>query len=257
MSFTWHASENQRFWQANQSTYQSTFNALPLLTLCDSYVGETILDAGAGDGSLLHAIRTQNANIDAIGIDLAPKHADVLYGNIANMSFPNESFDTIFSTEVLEHLSPVDTSRALMQMERVLKPGGHLILTTPFNEVLSENQVSCPHCQQQFHRWGHQQSFNVLDFQSLARVYDLEPLEVMPVRFSRVRRLQFLGGRILRSQLLRYWICTRKGRCNLILIARKTASHVRSTRTVPQQVTQRCAASELNGQPIPQTPADV
>jgi len=251
MSFTWHALENQRFWQANQSTYQGASNALPLLTLCESYVGGSVLDAGAGDGSLLQALKAQHTHAKAIGVDLAPKHEDVVYGDITRMSFADESFDTVFSTEVLEHLSPEDTACALLQMERVLKPGGHLILTTPFNEVLSENQVSCPHCQQQFHRWGHQQTFTVLDFRSLAIMYGLEPLDVFPVRFSRVRRLQFLGGRLLRSVLLRYWIRTRKGRCNLVLIARKQASTQQTRQAAPQQVTESCASLKKSLRSIP------
>jgi hypothetical protein len=48
-----------------------------------------------------------------------------------NPEIPSERFDCIFCTEVLEHtLQPFD---AAAELHRVLAPGGHLVLTTPFN----------------------------------------------------------------------------------------------------------------------------
>jgi SAM-dependent methyltransferase len=48
-----------------------------------------------------------------------------------NPEIPAARFDCIFCTEVLEHtLQPFD---AVRELHRVLAPGGHLILTTPFN----------------------------------------------------------------------------------------------------------------------------
>jgi SAM-dependent methyltransferase len=47
----------------------------------------------------------------------------------SHLPFPDETFDTVLCTEVLEHLS--DPAVCLREMSRVLRPGGHLILTTP------------------------------------------------------------------------------------------------------------------------------
>jgi hypothetical protein len=48
-----------------------------------------------------------------------------------NPGIPSERFACIFCTEVLEHtLQPFD---AVTELHRLLAPGGHLVLTTPFN----------------------------------------------------------------------------------------------------------------------------
>ena len=46
------------------------------------------------------------------------------------MSFPEESFDTLLSFQVLEHID--DTSATVREMYRILKNGGHAIVTMPF-----------------------------------------------------------------------------------------------------------------------------
>lgn len=46
------------------------------------------------------------------------------------LPFAEESFDTLLSTEVLEHIP--DPGRMLGEMYRTLKPGGRLLVTVPF-----------------------------------------------------------------------------------------------------------------------------
>ena len=59
--------------------------------------------------------------------------------NIEQQAFPyeDETFDGILFCEVLEHLA-TDPMAALMEMHRVLKPGGWLVVTTP-NAAWYEN----------------------------------------------------------------------------------------------------------------------
>lgn len=54
---------------------------------------------------------------------------DVFY-NGTSLPFENETFDSVFSSEVLEHLFQPDI--LLQEINRVLKPGGKLLLTAPF-----------------------------------------------------------------------------------------------------------------------------
>ena len=62
--------------------------------------------------------------------------------------------------EVLEHLPDDIIAATMLELRRVLKPGGQFIGTVPADERLAENAVMCPHCGNGFHRWGHQQSFS-------------------------------------------------------------------------------------------------
>ena len=53
-----------------------------------------------------------------------------------DLKFENNRFDTIFCTQVLEHVFEHD--KLMSEAFRVLKPGGHLILTVPFAWELHE-----------------------------------------------------------------------------------------------------------------------
>lgn len=213
--------DNRTFWAGNAASYQGEENAGLQVFLTRPFLGRRILDAGAGDGSLVRCLRARFPRAEVIGIDLAPKHADVDEGDLTSLSCADGQFDTVFCSEVIEHVSPADTARILEELARVLVPGGVLVLTTPYAERLDESLVTCPGCRTSFHRWGHQQTFVEDDFERLARTHGFEPLVVMPVRYSRVRRLRFLGGRILRSAYMRRRMQRARGRRSLLMVARK------------------------------------
>jgi 2-polyprenyl-6-hydroxyphenyl methylase/3-demethylubiquinone-9 3-methyltransferase len=50
-------------------------------------------------------------------------------GSATALPFPDASFDSVISSECIEHTP--DPVAAVAEMLRVLKPGGHLFLTTP------------------------------------------------------------------------------------------------------------------------------
>ncbi len=53
-----------------------------------------------------------------------------------DIDFPNESFDFVIANHVLEHVD--DCQRAVSEIHRVLKVGGHAILQTPFSRILTQ-----------------------------------------------------------------------------------------------------------------------
>jgi ubiquinone/menaquinone biosynthesis C-methylase UbiE len=53
-----------------------------------------------------------------------------ILSDITAMPEPDASFDAIMCIDVFEHLP--DPIKAIQEFARLLKPGGHLILTAPF-----------------------------------------------------------------------------------------------------------------------------
>lgn len=73
-----------------------------------------------------------------VGCDIVQSSENVVDDICAatGLCYEAEQFDTIFSTQVLEHVA--DHSKMIEEAYRVLKPGGHVILTVPFAWELHE-----------------------------------------------------------------------------------------------------------------------
>lgn len=65
------------------------------------------------------------------------KKANFKTGSALKMPFKDKFFDTVVFSEVLEHLPIGTEKRAISEINRVLKPNGTLILTTPSNHIIS------------------------------------------------------------------------------------------------------------------------
>ena len=103
--------------------------------------GRTLLDAGFGNGTFIAAFAEAGSIVSGIEInpilfDLATKNLQKL--NItANLKsydgytfpFQDNSFDYVYSTSVLEHVT--DPVMFLKEINRVLKPGGKVYLSFP------------------------------------------------------------------------------------------------------------------------------
>ncbi len=74
---------------------------------------------------------------------------------------PDNSFDTVFSTQVLEHVE--DHQKMLSECFRLLKPGGHIILSAPM--VWEHHEV--PYDFFRFTRYGLQYIFEKAGFEEI------------------------------------------------------------------------------------------
>ncbi|MET0411881.1 MAG: class I SAM-dependent methyltransferase, partial [Polyangiaceae bacterium] len=95
-----------------------------------------VLDAGSGHAPYRQMLRERGQQV--ITIDIEDRSGDVTHiADIQNMPvIATGSIDTVICTEVLEHVpAPWD---ALKELERVLKPGGTLILTVPYLAPIHE-----------------------------------------------------------------------------------------------------------------------
>jgi len=126
-----------------------------------------VLNIGAGNGFFEESSRHAGWDIYSLDPDadtiknLSDKGINAYRGNIEAMPFDDDNFDFVVVSEVLEHLNDHQLDRGKREVCRVLKDRGYLIGTVPYYEDLSLNLVVCPRCEEKFHRWGHEQSFDL------------------------------------------------------------------------------------------------
>jgi SAM-dependent methyltransferase len=111
--------------------------------------GHLLLDMGAGAGRHAFESYRRGARVIALDYDAAELKdvaglfaamdaagdvppdaaAAVTNGDGTQLPFPDETFDRIVCSEVLEHIPDLDT--AVSELHRVLKPGGTMAVTVP------------------------------------------------------------------------------------------------------------------------------
>jgi SAM-dependent methyltransferase len=121
------------------------FLLLKQLALAKTYVSGRVLDVGAGS-----FLRYKNLFTFAeyLTLDNAPeKHPDIV-GSAEDIPVKDESFDTMISTQVLEHLP--HPKKAVEEIFRILKPGGYALISVPqWNELHEE-----PHDYWRYTKYG-------------------------------------------------------------------------------------------------------
>ncbi len=102
--------------------------------------GKRILDVGCSYPWFLNYAQKNGAKEvagiepDIVKVKAARKQipkAKILQGHAGDLKFPNKSFDLVTLFDVIEHIPPNTEPDTLKEINRVLKSGGHLIISTP------------------------------------------------------------------------------------------------------------------------------
>jgi SAM-dependent methyltransferase len=96
--------------------------------------GTRALDVSCRNGEVMRALAARGFEVRGTRFErgLAPIEGMPIDEGVdltRGLPYPDESFDLVVLTEVIEHLE--NHRAALGEVARVLRPGGHLILTTP------------------------------------------------------------------------------------------------------------------------------
>lgn len=192
-----------------------------------------ILDYGSGRGFLIDYLIKQgfgkiwgcDFSIDSVN-EVNKKFNNVkdFFGCIKIDNLPSqlntEAFDTIFLLEIIEHLSDTHLKSTILELNRVLKEGGHLILTTRNNENLEKSKIICPDCGAIFHRVQHVKSFDKKAVVNEMEKYGFEEVFCDAVKLVDYREgLLFFIKRYLKKMLKK-----KKQYPNLIYIGKKIST---------------------------------
>ena len=121
----------------------------------DSAMGRSldILDAACGDGILRRHIASRHRYV---GVDFSARPlvraaryypADYFRGDLNHLPFADASFDVAVSLQSFQYLDAPAT--AIRQIARVLKPGGHFLLTVPNRGSFKYRRQGLPAIQRQ------------------------------------------------------------------------------------------------------------
>lgn len=202
----WTPEKVQRFWAWVGEYHSEAFFARNygphVLEFAEHHrplTGAEVLDAGAGAGDLAEYLLARGARVTGL------EHSTALVAS-ANRRLrgrpgfcgvvciddgwdvPPESFDIVFATEVIEHLSDVELENFFTHMREALRPGGLVILTTPNSEDIDARSVMCPDCGGVFHPMQHVRSWTPDSLAHYALTHDIEPIR------ARVTALHTIGG---------------------------------------------------------------
>ena len=143
----YHQLEEQHWWFAGRR--DMTFRLVQQLALPPD---AAILEVGCSGGPLLLALRTAgfrrlmgiDISADSIALAQARGLSNVAVMDGAHLTFPDQSFDLLIASDVLEHIE--DEAQALREWRRVLRPGGRLIVFVPaYRQLWSAHDVANHH----------------------------------------------------------------------------------------------------------------
>ena len=98
-----------------------------------------VLDIGCGEGNLLRKDRKKIYGIDINKTLIEKLQSEgllVKYGNATKIPFEDDYFDAVHCRDVIEHLFPEEARKMFLEMKRVLKENGIIILRTPMPKAI-------------------------------------------------------------------------------------------------------------------------
>ncbi len=142
-----------------------------------------VLDVGCGNGWAAEYFTSKKKMITSLDISVAnPKKVmkyfpsgfhSALTADSFKLPIKDNSYDCVIASEIIEHV--VSPREFVQELYRVVKPGGKLIITTPYKEVL--RYCLCIHCNKKTPVHAHIHSFDENILKDLLPVTDKSKFE--------------------------------------------------------------------------------
>jgi 2-polyprenyl-3-methyl-5-hydroxy-6-metoxy-1,4-benzoquinol methylase len=199
-------------------------SALPLSQPLD------VLDFGCGPGFIWEHLRALDAKWRYTALDFSadsieslrqrassnPNFVAAIHTTTLPSSLDSNRFDAVLLFEVLEHLDDTRLDDSLAEVQRVLKPGGRVVVTTPHAEDLTLHTRFCPECGAIYHQWQHVRSWTTTSLAERLLKHGFRPISLRTLDFSA------MGVRGLLMNWLRRWFLRRSTTPHMIAVFDKT-----------------------------------
>lgn len=154
----------------------------------------SVLDAGAREGYYSRLLSERFEEVTAL--DLNPLQAGwgngvrCVQGDLTRLPFPDNSFDVVFCSEVIEHVPAVE--KACSEIARVARH--EILVGVPYRQDTRVGRTTCAKCGRNNPPWGHVNSF---DEKRLEKLF--HPLRVVQRSYvwTNRERTSFLASRMM------------------------------------------------------------
>jgi len=121
----------------------------------------SVLDVGAREGYISDLLAQDFEQVTAL--DLEEPHVSnpktiAVKGDVTQLTYPDNYFDVVTCTEVLEHIPTHLLARACQEMTRVAKHA--VVVGVPFKQDRRFGRTTCIYCGQHNPCWGHVNDFD-------------------------------------------------------------------------------------------------
>ena len=174
-------------------------NRLLRRNLVNGKAGLRILDAGAGTGGSLHLLEDFG---QVTAFDFAPQAAEmyarrqkgrICVASIDSIPFADDSFDLVTSFDVICQLDEEQEESAFRELQRVLKPGGGLMIRVPAFQFLHGPHDVVLHTKHRYSAGEISDKLEHVGFRAIKTTYAntiLFPVALARRLLSKVLRLQ-------------------------------------------------------------------
>jgi ubiquinone/menaquinone biosynthesis C-methylase UbiE len=123
--------------------------------------GQRALDVGARDGHLSLLLAERFERVVALDLQapvIAHPRVDCVAGDAARLDYPDDSFDLVLCSEVLEHVPGPALEAACREIVRVA--ADRIVIGVPLEQDLRAGETTCAACGRPNPPWGHVNSFS-------------------------------------------------------------------------------------------------
>ncbi len=138
----------------------------------------TILEIGARHGVMTRKLSEICNNVTALDLRRPPfdmEHVTTVAGDVQRLQFPDNSFDCVVCTEVLEHVP--DFAAGAREIQRVAK--SRILIGVPYRQDTREGRTTCVHCGKINPPFGHLNTFDERKLKGLFSQVEVASVEYL------------------------------------------------------------------------------